>query len=686
MTMDEPLDLTMLDDIELGTFVGTEAEAADARVKKREAIETLEHYGVYEDVTEEEANEMGLKFIRARWEHQQRAGADSKWRYVAQEFAWQEQRDDCFAASSTGQTARTIDFLALKEGWATFGADCVKAYYQAKQKENVCVRPPAEYIEMLAQAGRRTDVVWKLHRMLPGQRIAGAGWVDDASERLKNEGFDRCEALPQFFRRASDGIVIEMHMDDFHGCGESQAAKQCVERLREVFDLKATEVFMTGRYSHLRRDRLREGNVTFLRGNPVHVDKLIELYGMEKAKITGVPSLPDRMPDRLGEPEPLDTEETKMYRRGVGILLYLAADRWDIKRDVEVCARSLKEPTTHDRRRIIKIVRYLKGTRCFGHKLEINKDALKGKVALDLFSDTNYAPDDGTRRAMTCGQVYLDGMAYHCLARRQGVQSTSSGEAEFYGSTSVVMDGKVIWHLMEWLGYEVTATLFVDSAAAKGMLLRDGVGAVKHLDVRSLWVQQERHNGLKIKKVAGTVNPADLCTKDHPQKKFEELRSQCGMADCKMIDGYEEHNAMAIEYECRGGNARRASTRARWASGALQLLMAAAAIAESAGSELVTLDKTDHYEYEYQCKDDRGSDPPVRVVEGIIIMLLLMIVVLQWRLMAAWSREKEIAEHRDYISAAADIIVRSKASQSQVTYTRKHQTPRFVPLNENLQG
>ena len=90
MTMDEPLDLTMLDDIDVGTFIGTEAEAADARVKKREAIETLEHYGVYEDVTEEEANETGLKFIRARWEHQQRAGADSKWRYVAQEFAWQE--------------------------------------------------------------------------------------------------------------------------------------------------------------------------------------------------------------------------------------------------------------------------------------------------------------------------------------------------------------------------------------------------------------------------------------------------------------------------------------------------------------------------------------------------------------------------------------------------------------------
>ena len=37
-TMDEPLDLTMLDDIDVGAFIGAEAEAADARVKKREAI------------------------------------------------------------------------------------------------------------------------------------------------------------------------------------------------------------------------------------------------------------------------------------------------------------------------------------------------------------------------------------------------------------------------------------------------------------------------------------------------------------------------------------------------------------------------------------------------------------------------------------------------------------------------
>ena len=70
--------------------------------------------------------------------------------------------------------------------------------------------------------------------MLPGQRIAGAGWVDDASERLETEGFDRNEALPQFFWHRKDKVLIEMHMDDFHGCGPVGVVDRRVARLREI--------------------------------------------------------------------------------------------------------------------------------------------------------------------------------------------------------------------------------------------------------------------------------------------------------------------------------------------------------------------------------------------------------------------------------------------------------------------
>ena len=116
-----------------------------------------------------------LKLIRARWGRQVRTGCEEKWRYVAHEFKWQEVRDDCFAASSTTRTARAVDVLVVKGGWATFCADCLKAYYQAEQTELVCVAHPPEYLEMRAQQGLDADLLWKLHRRIPGQRAAGAG-------------------------------------------------------------------------------------------------------------------------------------------------------------------------------------------------------------------------------------------------------------------------------------------------------------------------------------------------------------------------------------------------------------------------------------------------------------------------------------------------------------------------------
>eukprot|EP00959_Pyramimonas_sp_CCMP1952_P259393 5423234-Pyramimonas_sp.AAC.1 len=61
----------------------------------REALEVPAHYGVHRDIPRSESGE--FKKIRARWEPQMRGGV-CKWRYVAQEFKWTEQRDDVFAA------------------------------------------------------------------------------------------------------------------------------------------------------------------------------------------------------------------------------------------------------------------------------------------------------------------------------------------------------------------------------------------------------------------------------------------------------------------------------------------------------------------------------------------------------------------------------------------------------------
>ena len=230
----------------------------------------------------------------------------------------------------------------------------------------------------------------------------------------------------------------------------------------------------------------------------------------------------------------------------MGLLLYLSPDREDIHRGVQLLTRKLKEPDEFDRRRLVKVVRYLKGSRTFG--ILLTRPTGKATTAkLDLYTDTDFATCPETRRAMTCGVTRVDDMPFAGFARRQGVQTTSSGEAEFYGAASVVMDGRIVKHALEWLGYKVEYTLYLDSSAAKAMINREGVGKLKHMDVRALWLQAERRDfGLRVAKVAGEKNVADLGTKAHPERRFLELRTMSGLIDCTEIDENTELQADAI--------------------------------------------------------------------------------------------------------------------------------------------
>ena len=126
VSLDEPIDYSALDTLdayEIGVPAGI--SLAEARAGKKAALEMLEHYGVFESRPISECE--GVKRLRARWEPQQR-GEEIKWRYVAQEFKWMEERDDCFAAASTATTAKIVDFMGLKvDDAVNFVADCVKA-------------------------------------------------------------------------------------------------------------------------------------------------------------------------------------------------------------------------------------------------------------------------------------------------------------------------------------------------------------------------------------------------------------------------------------------------------------------------------------------------------------------------------------------------------------------------------
>ena len=80
------------------------------------------------------------------------------------------------------------------------------------------------------------------------------------------------------------------------------------------------------------------------------------------------------------------------------------------------------------------------------------------------------------------------------------------GSAELIGMAAVFRD----------LGLDLKerAFLYADASAALGVVQRKGAGAIRHLETRLLWVQeQEIKKKIEYLKIAGTINPADLGTK-----------------------------------------------------------------------------------------------------------------------------------------------------------------------------
>ena len=135
------------------------------------------------------------------------------------------------------------------------------------------------------------------------------------------------------------------------------------------------------------------------------------------------------------------------------------------------------------------------------------------------------------RHAQVQGYVVYYGN--HCVKTYSSTQASialSSAEAEYY---ALVKAGSVALGLKAMygdLGVPVqTIDLHTDASGAKGIALRRGLGKLRHVDVHLLWLQEKTKSGeIILRKVAGTLNPADVLTKHVPQDVLQRhLHALC---------------------------------------------------------------------------------------------------------------------------------------------------------------
>ena len=182
------------------------------------------------------------------------------------------------------------------------------------------------------------------------------------------------------------------------------------------------------------------------------------------------------------------------------------------------------------------MIRYLKGTRDFVNKLELDNEVDKHVVRLDGYSDSDWAGSTD-RKSQSSGMQFVDGAPLYSFSRMQSVIATSSATAEFYAVCATVEEMLLARDVLMFFGCLVAASLHMDSAAARGICRREGVGKVKALEVRTLWLQQvSKAKTFALKTVKSLDNCADLGTKTLTAGTLSLLRAMNGLVDKKEMD------------------------------------------------------------------------------------------------------------------------------------------------------
>ena len=152
-----------------------------------------------------------------------------------------------FAAASDTAVGRVVEFKAVLPNYSMFTFGVTSVYTHALEDELVFLEPPPEENE------ERGDCVWRSIRVIYGRRKGASSWQEQfdsilRSEEARQRGFTveshpKCPTL--HYVRESDG-VIDLHVDDGHGCGTETIVAELLTFLSEKIKMKYVQGIWSG--------------------------------------------------------------------------------------------------------------------------------------------------------------------------------------------------------------------------------------------------------------------------------------------------------------------------------------------------------------------------------------------------------------------------------------------------------
>ena len=525
---------------------GVKLDPAMVKAARKEELDQVHKHKVYRKVLRQMARDRGKRVIGVKWVDLNK-GDDSRPNYrsrlVAKElraftpFTPQEELHAATPPTASQNLLLSMLCTRLSRRGKRFKLcflDVRRAFFYADATEEVFVELPEEEKE----PGK--DLVGLLEKSMYGTRSASRNWQRQLGKDLAALGFEQARGSPCLYYHPQEDARLVIHGDDLWLLADQPGLDALLPRLHSTYELKeqgtlGPEPGDAKAVSSLNRlIRYEDGVGAELEADPRHAELIIAELGLETAKAVTTPGTKEA-DGAPGEEEPLDdAAEVTAFRGICARALYLSVDRPEIRFAVKELARRMAAPTRRDLRGLKRLGRYLRG-----NPRVVLRFPLQGEVAGERNPDCLYCPVDSnwadcreTRRS-TSGGALVHGK--HTLATwsvTQAIQALSSGEAEYYALLRGAVEALGLAATAEELGFTFrwVPRLGSDSDAARGAAGRHGLGKLKHLELKFLWLQATLRQGrLVLVRQPGEENFADLLTKHLTEEKLRQHLERGGL-------------------------------------------------------------------------------------------------------------------------------------------------------------
>jgi hypothetical protein len=459
-----------------------------------------------------------------------------------------EDYDEKYAPVVPWSTVRLMLTIAASQGLATRQVDFSNAFVQAHLKETkpIFVQTPPTFHSDVAD-----KVVLRLNRSLYGLVQAPLYWGNHLRDVLvKQHGFQESQTSPCLYFR--DGLVILTYVDDcLFFAKDKRQIDELLESIRTKSDLKFTIEDDAFTFLGVELKTHSDGTVEFLQKGLI--EKILKSCNMTECNTKSTPANQTPLGTDVDGP-PFDRSFD--YASLVGMMMYLSSNsRPDIQFAVHQCARFTHNPKKSHGEAILRICRYLQGTKTRGLCFKPTET-----LKLDCFCDADFAglynvennQDPVCVKSRTGFCLTLGDCPLLWVSKLQTEIALSTTEAEYIALSQAIRELLPMRELFQEVGSALKlkcaiptilhSTVFEDNNGALILATSPKISPrTKHIAVKYHHFRSKIgiDKGIIIQRVDTTEQKADIFTKGLGATQFAYLR--------KLVMGWKSEGIIMIQ-------------------------------------------------------------------------------------------------------------------------------------------